>query len=344
MKQIIFSQPNVAELTDAVWAGPGPGEVGIRMAYTAISSGTERANLTGDLNVSGESTAPRPWPRILGYSGSGYVESLGDGVTDLKVGDRVVTIWGKHQQYITLPRDQVVRIDGPEVSMQDAAFTFISTFSLAAIRKTRLEIGESCMVVGLGLLGMFAVQYARIGGAQPVIAVDYSEERRSLALELGADYALDPSGPDISEKVRALTDGKGANALIEVTGNPDALNMSLSCAARYARVALLGCTRVRTTVDFYHDVHFPGITIIGAHTLARPEYESHPGWWTHTDDCKTSIRMLRSGRLQVQKMISEIHSPDEAPEVYKRLAFDKKFPVGALFNWNDPGRTEGVSM
>lgn len=334
MKQIAFTEPNVAKLLEVEKKAPAAGEVCVKMLYTCVSAGTERANLIGDPNVGGGRGNDIPWPRVSGYSGSGIVDSVGEGVTEFAPGDRVVTYWGKHHEYNTLPKNQVIKVEDDNVSMQDAAFTFITTFSLAAIRKTRLELGESCMVVGLGILGLFAIQYAHIGGAYPVIAVDFSEERRNLALKMGADYAFDPSDENMPEMIKKVTGGKGANCIIEVTGRPEALNTSLLCAARFARVALLGCTRVPTTVNFYNDVHFPGVTIVGAHTMARPDEESHAGWWTHVDDCKTTLKFLGAKRFDIKSIIHEVHSPHDAPEVYNRLAFDKNFPIGVQFDWS----------
>ena len=333
MKQIAFTRPNTAELLEIERPLTGAGEVCVRTCYSALSAGTERANVTGDPNCGGGRGQQRPWPRVLGYSVSGIVEEVGEGVADLRPGDRVIGFWGKHQSYNVYPRENVVKIQYADVSLRDAAFVFISNFSLAAIRKTGLEIGESCMVVGLGLLGQFAVEYARIGGAQPVIAVDFSAERRELALRLGADYAFDPSDPELAEKVKAITEGRGADSVIEVTGNPDALNTALLCTARFGRVALLGCTRVPTTVNFYNDVHFPGITLVGAHTMARPAHDSSRGWWTTQDDCRAALRLLHAGKLNIADIVHEQHVPEDCGAVYARLANDKNFPIGVVWDW-----------
>lgn len=332
MKQIAFVEKNKTEIIDIEKKEPDYDEICVEMLYTAISAGTERANLTGDPNVCGDGNTLN-WPRVVGYSGSGIISSVGKNVSDLKVGDKVITYWGKHQQFNTLPRKNVVKIENDCIKMSEAAFVFISTFSLAAIRKCRIELGESCMVFGLGLLGLFSIQYAHLSGAYPVIAVDFSKERRELALKLGADFAFDPSDADFHNKVMSVTESKGANAIIEVTGNPAALNTALDNAAKGARVALLGCTRVETTVDFYHKVHFPGVELIGAHTAARPELESRPGCWTHYDDCKAALKMLSCGMLNIKDMISEIHPYTEAKEVFNRLAFDKNFPIGVALLW-----------
>lgn len=333
-KQIIFVEKNVAQLCDVEKKMPSPGEVLVKTCYTAISAGTEKANLTGDPFVSGASREPKvKFPRTVGYSGTGIVEFVGEGVKSVQPGDRVVMYWGKHKLYNTLPESNVVRIENDNVDMKEAAFIFISTFSLAAIRKVEIELGESCLVVGLGLLGMFAVQYARLNGATPVIAADLKPERRELALKLGADVALDPAAPDYEEQLKALTGGKGVNTVIEVTGNPAAMETSLRAMSPMGRIALLGCTRRRVEVDFYHDVHFPGIRILGAHTNARPQKESYPHHWTHYDDCAAALKYLAAGRLNIRDMINETHAPEEAFAVFSRLAEDENFPLGVVFDW-----------
>lgn len=332
MKQIVFEDRRAAALWDVENPAPQARQVRVRMRYTAVSSGTERANLNGE-PVGPRTAAGSRFPKFLGYSGSGVVESVGEGVTAFKPGDRVTARWCAHSEYCTLPEDNLTLIPSGDVRMEEAAFAFISTFPLAAVRKVRLELGESCMVVGLGLLGIFAVQYARMAGGCPVIAVDFNAERRVLALRLGADYALDPADGGFAEQVKRLTGG-GASTVIEVTGSGAALNQALLCTARFGRVALLGCTRLPTEVDFYHDVHIPGITLVGAHTAARPAEESHPGYWTERDDCRAALRFLAAGRLNVREIIREIHSPSDAPEVYRRLAEDKSFPLGVVFDWD----------
>ncbi len=330
MKKIIFTSKNNAELCDVEDRKPSAGELRARLCYTAISAGTERAALTG--NEEGGAGFRFGFPNSTGYSGSGIVTDVGEGVSDFKPGDRVMIHGGGHKQFCTLPTKEFVHIPD-NVDLKEAAMVIISGFSLAAIRKAKLSLGHSCLVVGLGLLGLFSIQYARLSGAYPVIAADFSAERRELALKFGADYALDPSDPEYSKKVKELTNG-GANAAIEVTGNPLALKQTLSCTAKFGRVLLLGCTRTMTEVDFYNDVHRPGIELIGAHSGARPTLESHSGFFTEMDDCRVTLSYLSAGRLDFSSMISEIHSPSEAHEVYSRLAVGKGFPIGVLFDWS----------
>ena len=78
--------------------------------------------------------------------------------------------------------------------------------------------------------------------------------------------------------------------------------------------------------------HAGGITLIGAHTYARPKVESHGGWWTEVDDIKAQMVLNAHGRVCLSPLVEETFSPDEAPEVYKRLAENKSFPI-AQFDW-----------
>ena len=78
-------------------------------------------------------------------------------------------------------------------------------------------------------------------------------QRRKLALELGADYAFDPSDPEFVNKVKAVTKGKGVNACVEVTGVSAAMNQALECASWMDRISLLGCTRVsNSSADYWN--------------------------------------------------------------------------------------------
>jgi threonine dehydrogenase-like Zn-dependent dehydrogenase len=249
-----------------------------------------------------------------------------------------VVIWGYHASHCVVKESQLVKIDSDSIASLEAAFVFIASFPLAGVRKTRLEIGEPVLIMGLGILGMFAVQLARLAGGIPVIASDPREDRRGLALKFGADYVFSPDSPDFAAAVKEASGGKGISAAIEVTGVSSAMKQVLECCASMARVALLGCTRISDCgIDYYQLVHRPGISLIGAHTNARPMTESYPHHWTHHDDCRALLNMLERKRLGIQPLVSEVHSPEEAPEVYRRLAEDPLFPLGVAFEWNPPG-------
>ena len=332
-KEILFTEPMVAKLLEKELPEPGPDQVQVRLAFSTISSGTERAKLTGDRNCGWKKPEDKvaTFPRQGGYSSSGVVSAVGEGVTDLKIGDRVALSWTTHAATVNVLRKNVVLLD--DVAFEDGALFHIATFPLAAIRKCRLELGESAIVMGMGILGLMAVPLLRAAGACPILAVDPDPKKREKALSCGADYALDPFDPLFADKAKELTGG-GAKVGIEVTGIGKGLEGILDCMAPRGRVALLGCTRdSQFTIDYDRKVHGPGITLIGAHTHARPEQDSYGGWWTQQDDMEALIRLTKNGRICLSSMIDETHTPEEAPEIYTRLAQDKTFPI-VQFDWS----------
>lgn len=332
---ILFTAPGHAELVEETVGRPGAHQALVRVNRSSISSGTERANLIGEVNISIGWCNPEPqFPRRGGYSAAGEVIEVGEGVTSLAPGDRVAISSGVHTQYEVLDERLLVKLEGNCVDDSAAALVRIATFPLAAVRKCHVEIGEGALVMGMGVLGLIAVQLLRAAGAAPVIAADPVKEKRELALSLGADAALDPFAEDFASEAKALTSG-GANVAVEVTGSGKALEQALDCMAKMGRVALLGCTRHSDfTIDYYHKVHGPGIQLIGAHTDARPRVESAPGLWTERDDMQALIRLMEGGRLDLGRLVQEVHAPGECTAVYARLATEKSFPV-VQFDWRE---------
>lgn len=328
-KKIFFTAIHKAELTDTdVREELGPLEVLTEMEYTVVSGGTERACIMGMPNT------PQSFPQSLGYCGVGKVIALGDEVKELRVGDRVLVYHGHHAKYNIREINEITKVENDDIPSIYAAFVIIASMSLGGVRKLEIELGESAMIMGLGLLGMFSVQFARLNGANPVIAVDLNEERRALALKLGADYAFDPSDPDFTEKVKRITKGKGINATVEVTGASVAMKQALECASWMGRISLLGCTRISdSAIDYYQQVHKPGVKLIGAHNFVRPKVESYPHHWTHHDDCRAILDMIERRRVKVEPMIARIVSPCDAPKIFDELCDDPHFPMATVFDW-----------
>ena len=328
-KVIRFESKGQAVLADFELRAPGPGEVLIENEFSAVSAGTERANLLGLPNT----CTTDGFPFIPGYSAVGRVAAVGDGVEGLQLGDLVVNNWSGHRSHAVKKASGLVKV-AAGVQPLEASFAVIASFAFLGVRKLRVEIGESVMVAGLGILGVFAVQIAGRCGGQPVLAADFDPKRRELASRLGVDLALSPDDPDFKQKVMAVTDGKGVNAVVEVTGAAAALQQALEYIAFGGRVSLLGCTRVSDApIDYYKYVHRRGITMVGSHTHTRPLVESAPGQWTEQDDYRTFMKLVAAKKLHVLPVISEIASPAEAPAVYARLAEASQPPLGIVFDW-----------
>jgi len=327
-KTIVFTKPQTAELIEKE-IGTVTGErVKVKMEYTVVSGGTERACIMGMNNTS------QKFPMSLGYCGVGYVTEIGDEVQNIKTGDRELVYHGIHTEYNVVPESDLTKVDNDSIDSLDVAFVIIASMGLGGVRKLEVELGESAMVMGVGLLGMFSVQFLRLSGANPLIAVDLNPERRELALKLGADYAFDPSTHDFVDQVIAVTKGKGVRATVEVTGVSVAMKQALECASWMGRISLLGCTRVSDcAVDYYQQVHRPGVKLIGAHNFVRPKVESYPHHWTHHDDCRAILDMIATNRIDVKSIVSRIVKPDDAPQIYTELCNNKEFPMGTVFDW-----------
>lgn len=328
-KTIVFVEKHDAQLCSIdVPETPKGDEVLIKTEYTVISGGTERANILGMNNTFGD------FPRKLGYCGIGRVLKTGGDVKNVAEGDRVLIYHGHHTQYNIRPEADVTKVEDESISSLEAAFVIIASMGLGGVRKLELELGESAMVMGLGLLGIFALQFCRLSGAYPVIAADLNPARRQLALELGADYAFDPAAPDFVDEVKRATKGAGVRGTVEVTGSALAMKQALECASWMGRISLLGCTRVSDCpIDYYQQVHRPGVKLIGAHNFVRPKVESYPHHWTHQDDCKAILALLGAGRIKISPIISRVVSPNDAHEIFNQLCDDPLFPIGTVFDW-----------
>lgn len=330
---IAFTAPGKAEFLEEKYPEINADQAVVALSVSSVSSGTERSKLLGEENTSIYKYGKLSFPVRSGYSSSGRVFEVGENVKDFAVGDRVAVYWSQHSQYCRVKPNQLIKLPD-NVSDSDAALAHIACFPLAAIRKCRLEIGESAAVMGLGILGLLGVKLLKCAGAAPIIAVDPVQERRELALKMGADFALDPYEKDFAEKAVALSDG-GVKVGIEVTGVGAGLNGILDIMAPFGRVALLGCTRNSDfTVDYYHKVHGRGITMVGAHTLARPQQESSSGWWTTADDMRAVIKLISLGRMTLSDLVKRTCSPKDCASVYGQLATEQAFPF-TQFDWSD---------
>lgn len=312
-----------------------PGKILVKTLFSAISAGTECAWISGNSNNDGQK-----FPHYPGYGAVGEVIAVGDAVKDFAVGDKVILPWGGHRSHsfataVPVRHGAAFRIDDDRVPLREAALAQIGSFSMLGVRRLRIEMGEPVMIAGLGLLGQIAVQAARFSGAAPLLACDCIPERRELALKFGADAVFDPREPDFIEKVRAAAGGKGVAATVEVTGKAAALAQALKYTAKMGRITLLGCTRIADSpIDFYRDVHLPGITLIGAHTSNRPAAESRPGAWSEHGDYATILKFLAAGRFDFASLIHRVVSPAECTAVYDSLLGGGTPPLGTVFDWS----------
>ena len=128
--------------------------------------------------------------------------------------------------------------------------------------------------------------------------------------------------------------GEAYEATIEATGVPAAVLDSFALAKRLGHVVLLASTRGETeSVNFYRDVHKKGLTIFGAHDSIRPAVDDHLFYATRHTDTQTALKLLATGRVQVEPIISDVVAPAEAPVAYERLTRRDEGLMLIEFDW-----------
>jgi L-iditol 2-dehydrogenase len=322
---VISPARGLVELSEKEVGAPGKTEIQVRVHVSLISPGTERAFILGLDNTK------KSYPFVPGYCSTGIVEETGEEVDDFKVGDRVACYVLGHQTVGNVDR-KWAKIIPEGISFEEASFLPIAVTSMQAVRKARIEIGESVMVLGLGLIGQFALQFAKINGAMPLIAVDRAENRMQIAITSGADNAINTNDANWRDLLRE-TCGADPRVVIESTGFPDAVGTALQSVGQYGRVILLGSTRGESTVNFYQDIHCKGATVIGAHLGANPKFESQPGSWTWKENTECFMKFLQAGRLQVKQLISETIQMEQIVDTYKNILTWNTGLMGSVIKW-----------
>ncbi len=277
MKAITVYGPLDARMEDV----PKPEAVGdmvvARVCRTGVCA-TDKSIYTGDSSFirSGEIK----YPVRFGHEWAGIVESVGPEVKNFKPGDRIFTenfvtcgkckaceagdymncpsLWsmgtvnawdGCYAEYMQMPERHVYRLPD-ELSMEEGALIEPASISYDAFRGVTLTDKDTAVVFGTGAIGMIAAWLAKYYGAGRVILVGRNDEKLKTALQIGADFVINGRCEDAVAKIKELSLGKkGANLVIETSGNPSALKDSLACAARYARISVAGFYE-RDLMDF----------------------------------------------------------------------------------------------
>ncbi len=330
-KGIIAPEKGKVILTDVEVTDPRPGYVQVRMARTMISPGTERAHILALPNSN------QNFPYVPGYCCAGWVEKVGEGVEDFAPGDRVAcsAIDVGHRQVGNVIAERVAHISDA-MSFDYAAFNGLSQTSLQGVRKCGIELGESVVVLGLGIVGQLCLQLARANGATPAIGLDPMEKRREIAMACGADYVFDNRDTPARELIAEVTKGKGAQVVLDSTGFPAVLNEACDCAANFGRVCIVGCPRGLTEFNFYTLVQLKSLQVIGAHAVhSVPHDRSQPRLWTYQDDMAAFNALVEKGTTRLEPLISDRIRWTEAESAFNYLLGWGKDSLAVLINWEE---------
>lgn len=326
-KGIVALRQAVVDLIDVEITPPAANEVQVQMATSLVSPGTERAWILGLENS-------RPsYPYIPGYCCAGWIRQIGSAVEGFTVGDRVAcyAVQVGHRQIGNVPAYRVVKIPD-NVSFHHAAFTSLGQTSLQGVRKCKIELGEASASIGMGLVGILALQLAKLNGSNPVVAVDIVPSRLEIAKLCGADFIYDSC--EYSEQSWHSEVGAKPAIVFENTGVASVMRQACTLAADYGRVCILGCPRGTVDFNFYSLVQKKSITIIGAHAVdSIPKAHSYPNYWTFADDARCFLQFIAQGRIPLDPMITDVVPWKESLGIYKKSLEGNSDTLGIIIDW-----------
>jgi threonine 3-dehydrogenase len=273
-------------------------------------------------------------PLIVGHEFMGVVAQVGPAVRSIVPGDRVsaeghiscgtcllcrtgqeyicehVQIIGVDRDgcfadYIAMPEHNVWKLD-PAVPDEWAAVfdplgNAVHTVMAAGVS------AKSVVITGVGSIGLMAIPVARAAGAAKVIAVDVNPGKLELATTLGADNVFDARDPDVGAKIVALTNGDGADVLLEMSGSGAAINLGLSTVRNGGRAALLGLPADNVSLNLAEHIIFKGLTVLGIN--GRNMFET----WYQTQ------AMVVAGRIDLKSIITHVMPFEKYAECFELL-------------------------
>lgn len=315
----------VAETPPAV----GPTDVRVRTLFSGVSAGTELSAYRGTnpyltrrwdpaqtLFFDSDGAGPA-YPLVgWGYSEVGRVVETGREVTALAEGDLVWGIWG-HRTEAVLPeaalRGHVVPAG---VDPRAATFVRVASVALNGVLNTPLGIGSVVAVVGLGVIGLLATRFAVLSGAE-VIGVDPIAARRERAAAWGAASVAAPHA-GLAAEVRALTEGRGADVALELSGSAPALHEAIRLVGPEGVVVASGfyqgeAAGLRLGEEFHHNRVRLQSSQIGA---VPPQLAAR---WTRDRLVFAAARRVLSGDPDAPALVTHTFALDEAPTAYELL-------------------------
>lgn len=356
MKQVLATGSGVV-VEEVPEPGVEPGTVVVRVAYSCISVGTELSSISQAevplwkkalrnpdqvrkvLQMAATEGVARTKAMVqskvnagspMGYSVAGEVIAVGEGIDDLEVGDRVACAgagMANHAEVVRVPRNLTVPVPA-DLELAGASAVTLGAIALQGVRRATPTLGETFVVIGLGILGQLTVQMLKAHGCR-VVVNDLAMQRLDLAKSLGADVAVHPGAGDLVEQVARLTDGTGADGVIITAATPanEVVSTAFQMCRRKGRVVLVGDVGLDLNrADFYtKELEFLISTSYGPGRYDR-RYEErgldYPiGYvrWTENRNMGEVLRMLSDGRLRLQPLIGATYPVDDASQAYQAL-------------------------
>jgi 2-desacetyl-2-hydroxyethyl bacteriochlorophyllide A dehydrogenase len=337
---VVFAGPGRVEIREMTVAEPGPGQVGVRTAFSGVSQGTERWALTGRYGQFTENPGGC-YPCSPGYQASGVIEAVGPGVTGLREGDPVFLAgtrfldpahnypgpcMASHAGYLVAPQAEVTPVP-PGADMAAAALYHMAGVSRHGVRLTKVQPGGLVAVLGLGMIGQMSAQAARRAGGT-VIATDLIPLRLAAAAKYSADTVVDANSGRLEDAVREQAPD-GADVVIDTTGDHRVFDRCLGLIRREGRITLQGYYPDPISIDF-HRTH-----------LQRPTV-TFPCGWDDEDNAELAEDMATGGVL-IEPLITHRVPFEDAAAAYELVLEHPERSLGMVLAWSPAGPEHGTT-
>lgn len=268
-------------------------------------------------------------PLPLGYCNVGKVIAVGEGVSEFKVGDRVASN-GHHAEYVCIPKNLVAAIPD-DVSDEEATFTVIGAIGLQGIRLLNPTLGETVVVVGLGLIGLITAQLLIANGCR-VVGVDIDDQKLSLAKKWGV-IPFNPRNGDVVKFVEGETNNVGCDGVIITASarSNDIISQAARMSRKRGRIVLVGVIGLELSrADFYEkELSFQVSCSYGPGRY--DDYYEQKGIdyplpfvrWTEKRNFEAILNALASHKLQVSDLITELIALDDYLKIYGNIGTSK---------------------
>jgi 2-desacetyl-2-hydroxyethyl bacteriochlorophyllide A dehydrogenase len=308
------------------------GQVLVRSRKTLISTGTECICLSRNFAPGTHWDKWVKYPFYAGYSNAGEVVAVASDVKTLRPGDRVAS-QAAHRQFYLIDAAHTLKIPDA-VSDESATWFSLAVTVQNGVRRAKHNMGDDVVIVGAGLLGQLAVQYASLSGARSVISIDMAPRRLEFARAHGATHTLEMGVEEARDAVFEITEGRGADVVYDITGHPKVLSGALPLLRKFGKLMIVGDAGSPSEQRLTPDVINRGLQIIGAHAANPPQVASDENSWTRFNMGHLFFHYIEQNQMRVDNLITHHFSPADAADAYHLLLTDRSAAMGVIFDWD----------
>lgn len=327
--EVVSTEPRKAFIREYEDAPIKADELRVEVEYAAAKHGTEFTHFRGEdpflenvfdeelqLFVHSDEAAEKPFFMRPGNMWVGHIIEKGMDVTEFEIGDKIAG-YGPLKSTHTLKAKEALRMT-ERMTWKEAMCYDPAQFALGGVRDGQVRAGDNVVITGLGAIGLIAAQLARLSGAAKVIVCDPIEKRRNVALENGADLALDSATVDVGLEIKKATGGRGADVIIETSANYHALQQAIRGVAYNGNVAVVGWYHeCHGGLNLGREAHFNQPNILISRACSEPNRE-YPRW-DFDRICSTCWDMLGKGLIKCENIVSPVVPIEEAADTYMAI-------------------------